>query len=371
MFMLQVSAQNRYVFKPVTVSINLDADDINRGNNFESVVQVPVYKVDTYISYEPRTCYRVICSDFESSLNSDWGGFFSTKNPTQKAKILAEQIKGIGQTTAERIVKYNLIEYRPRTWSAFSRVINYSYDFLKDKGFSYNFATSVLEQYGDENAKNLGYYNSNNCHSEPYTCQVPVEREIETFAYNMNKNLKVNVAPSSSSAYLYSFEKEYFNIRISGEGNDASISQTTDYNNYSINQVNLKNSDNIEFNFLALYRNLVHAPIDIAQINSSLNSEGLTISFDANNLYRQVFEQSNDVEVSYRVCLKGWMFKTCKRTIQSGNIDLSTRKTSVIIPASNFVRGQKYFVDYEIKMNSSSHFKTGTVYSDSLETFKF
>jgi hypothetical protein len=162
------------------------------------------------------------CDDETSGDGSqgDWKGFFNVPK-NQKAQALASAIKGVGLSTAQKLVDDNSFSSKPRSWSAFARVINDADDRYKT-GFSYD----VVVKYKKENMTDLGYIVEGKC--DYVTKRVFRRVPVRKFHHTEEKDFLVTV----SNAPLLSGEEESFTVVF--DGFDSRVAISSRYNNYEV-----------------------------------------------------------------------------------------------------------------------------------------
>ena len=347
--------------------------DKSIGDDFDlsQTIAVPVYQIEQYYVNEQRTCTKVECQDVPVDGNPTWSGFFTTNNNEQKVKILSDLIRGIGKSTAEKIVAYGLINYRPNTWGKFVKHIYYVESELKKRGHAHDFAQEVVELYGYDNAKNLGYFQETQCKQVSYSCTVRVLKERQSFAYNISKKLNISYSGKGSNAVLYPFESEEIEIKTQGSG-ASTFEVKTGFNKY-VAQISLRELGSVvNLEIQAISRNLVNLPSDMFVISSQFNSQGAELKVNTLNKYMSVYNPDNNFEVHYQVCAKkalSWSKSECKSPLAAGSQRLDQLQQTISIPFS-YSSGAKYYVAYSIKLVNSSDFKTGNINQGASNTYK-
>lgn len=198
---------------------------------------LPVYRYDYATRVVPSVCYRTECTvEVGNGTQGDWKGFFSVPK-AEKAKALADAVKGIGKATAQKIVDNNLLTHKPDSWSLFVKEINKIENKLQKLGYQATFAQEVIDVYGYENRINLGYGSAESCTKEPYDCYITQVVEVETRLRDIPRSMQVTI----NGQTLQSFEKDVVSLTVGNENNDVTIS-STGFNNYSGVVLNRGNS---------------------------------------------------------------------------------------------------------------------------------
>jgi len=218
-----VNADTTYEGQARTTRITRDGRVMGAEAVYRNTVTAPVYRVDRGVRWETRPVVIVDCTTLPGEGRGDWRGFYNVPRD-QKAAALAAAIRGIGLPSAQQIVaaRVRYFEPKPRTWNEFRAVINQI-----DRDLNLGIGNNVLVTYGNDNAKNLGYYAEETCTRRTVTELVLVPYEMREFAYN--KALDVTLVVSG--AVLLSMENESFDVTYDGE--NASLSADSRYNRYT------------------------------------------------------------------------------------------------------------------------------------------
>lgn len=370
-FMTGMANAQRYEIGNAVNTVKLNSSNINDSFVLEGKVAIPVYTIESYYDVENRTCTRVECEEREVNENPTWNGFFTSTNNAEKAKILSDMVKGIGISTAEKIVAYNLIKYRPTSWSSFVNLVNYLENELLKRGYQNKFAKEVIELYGFDNAKSLGYFLDTFCRDISYSCQITVLKEKKVFAYNINKNISINYSGKGSNTHLYPFEAEEITITTEGSG-ESKVLNKTGFNNYTSEVQLLDQGAKILVNIQAVSRNVIQAPSGMFNVSTQFNTTGAELKISTLGTYVSFLGQANNVEVTYQVCAqkgRSWSKSACKSPVNSGSFKLTETDKGLNIPFS-YSSGAKYYVVYSVNLISSIDFKLGTLTQGASNTYK-
>lgn len=188
---------------------------------------IPVYRYDYATRVVPAICFQTECSvEQGNGKQGDWKGFFNV-SVEKKANALSEAVKGIGKSTAEKIVRHDLLTHKPDSWPLFVKEIKRIEKKLESLGYTVSFSKEVIEVYGYENRVNLGYYSAQSCTKVPYDCYLTQVVEVKTKVREIPRFLQVFI----NGQTLQSFEKDAVTITVGNENNEVFVS-SEGYNNY-------------------------------------------------------------------------------------------------------------------------------------------
>jgi hypothetical protein len=334
----------RYEIGRATETFNVKASTTSKELN----LAIPMYRIDERMVVETVSCRVPQCStEIGDGSEGNWHGYFSVKI-SDKPEALAAAIKGIGPTTAEKIVKFNLLKHKPDSWTDFSRTIRRIEKQLEDRGYNYKFSTQVLEVYGYDNLIGLGYGNEKSCRYIDTFCNVASLKEFKTLSHYLNRSLIVDIKNQS----LQTFETDTITISAGTQANDIRFS-VSGHNNYNG----------------SIYRNGAILELDGTRIKKSLPvSEVLaTLSKDGQNNFKwglrvpvkySAEDQGSDIEVTYELCREG-LFGNCSYTVGGpwkeiikNNLIERTIFTSTLVP------GKRYFVRARLNKVNSSYYSS-------------
>jgi hypothetical protein len=339
-----------YRAKPVTLKGEITSTYRGMSQNFEA--QVPVYRVDTYYVPQQTSCSRVDCSNASGDGSTgDWKNFFNVAKP-QKAAALAAAIKGIGERTAVLVIEQGFFASKPRSWRDFGSEINSAQRRLESMGYQGKFADLVLNQYGNENARNLGYYVENSCQVVTYPCTVMTEVERETFVYNLERHVEV----TTRGAVLQNFETDRYTIRVGFEPSAVEVDPSNDYNTYSVRMTQVSQRDT-KVDLVATKRNLISFPESAASGTLSLSGDGMVFSGSVQPQYLPAGDDSNSrLVLTYKVCSTN-LFGGCgKEMIDWTQVPVTDSHFTVSIPGSALRKGKKHKVWYKFTRTGSKYY---------------
>ena len=239
-------AQLRTTTRWSTETVNLSVQGLNSqarfSKQFDKILEVEVQRTcqewieGTGGGWVTGTCYELECTQ-GAGKSPAWDAFYSAKKE-DKARKLADAIKGVGKASSEALVAGNYFSSKPRSWADFKTEIKRA----ETAGvITAQVSSMVLNQYQNDNRQNLGY-SSSDCRSVPYACQIWQDgtpgyyrnytcTETETQVIDTRYvNFQVNV----SNAILLPYETEKFKLNLSPEFSNISV-QGAYYNNYNLN----------------------------------------------------------------------------------------------------------------------------------------
>jgi hypothetical protein len=338
-----VQAQVEYRARPVTLQ-----GEIHAQSQLEPAVmeaQVPVYRVVTEWVPRSSTCNKVECSNTSGDGSTgNWHEFFNVPQH-EKPKALADAIKGIGIKTAELVVKAGFFKSKPRSWGAFTQEIERAQRELARQGYQGRFSELVLEQYGQQNAKNLGYFIENACRVVTYPCTVFEEVETERFSYHLNRKVEVQV----SGQVLQSFEKDTFKIKVGVEPLAVEPSVDQIYNGYQVKVSHLNPSSSL-IQIAGTGRKLVTFPTAAGSARLSVATNGLLLSGSIQSDYWPSAEDSQSrIVLEYKVCRVNWFGGCFQTQIDQTEVAVQGPEFQVLIPGNLLKKGSKHKVWYMIK----------------------
>ncbi|MCM0605599.1 MAG: hypothetical protein KA715_05870 [Xanthomonadaceae bacterium] len=329
---------------PKTVTLKLGAQDNDQLQTIEADIRIN----QIYSEYVKKTttCSKTVCEDIDNDgSKGDWKNFFSVSK-SLKPRALASAIKGIGETTAERIIDLGYFTKKPRSWSAFSNEILNAQQGLNRAGYNYNFSTNVLEVYGYENAVNLGYYADTACHVEKYDCSYYVEVEREEFY----KYVPVTAKVVAKNMVLQSFEKDTFYITLNDIPGDADITLNA-HNRYTADVTPVKNHGNYETNIELIGTERIKGNLPYEAVNATLarDSKGMVLNISVDSKYFTKEDAGSKNIIKFDVCRSSWV-GSCYEVVRSERVANLQNVTSqsIRLDDGQYSAGRKYFVRYSV-----------------------
>lgn len=344
--MMSLSAfAQRYEFERQSKSFAVTAATTSKELNF----QIPVYRIDEKLVLETVACRVPQCqTEVGDGSEGNWQGFFNVPQ-AQKPAALAAAIKGIGVSTAEKIVNNNLLMSKPNSWSDFNRVIRRIEKQLEARGFQNKFATQVLEVYGYENMINLGYGSDKTCRYVDTYCDQVSLKEFRTLSHYIPRNLSVDIKNQS----LQSFEQDTITVSVGTENSDIRFSEVG-YNTYT-GTIYQRGS------ILELEGKRAFRPLPVREVSTTLykdakNNFSWTLSVPAKFINE---DKAAEIEVTYELCRDGLLLNCStvvggpwKEKVVNGTI---TRT----IFTNTLITGKKYFVRARLNKVNSLWYSNG------------
>jgi hypothetical protein len=211
-----------YEGRPVRSHTDRHGKDLRSHVTFKGDVTTAIDRVDTRYEWVNEPTPVVHCTTEPGEGRGDWKGFYNAPK-SEKPSRLAAAIQGVGIRTAERLVADGYFHRKPRSWSEFSSVI-----VAADRQYRTGFSREVLVTYGQQNARNLGYYAEESCQIVLENQLVLKAVEYRTFYKNVTKTFVIDVLNSA----LLKAESERFTIAFDGFNDRLDVSSS--YNRYSV-----------------------------------------------------------------------------------------------------------------------------------------
>jgi len=189
---------------------------------FSARMEIPIYRVWTELTLGTVSYQELVCDTAPGEGKGNWYGFFNAPS-YEKADRLADAISGIGPGTAQCVVNSGAFSSKPRTWSDFKSRMR-----IAEESCGNGLYYKAVVQYGQTNAKNLGYAGEEDCHMETRTELVlkPVERREYSRTVNVDFRLQIEKAP------LLPSESETFDLIC--DGFKAVVQANSRFNRYQI-----------------------------------------------------------------------------------------------------------------------------------------
>jgi hypothetical protein len=215
-------AESKIVITPVSQKVQLKATRANAAGPIEAQEDYILTAQRSLVTTETITSVEYSCEDVDT--NSDgrqgnWNGFYEAPQE-KKAAALNKSIQGVGDRTAPLLVGY-FIKGKPRSWKAFSKLIQTAAKDLTAKGIPSGWASQVLYTHKEENMRNLGYLSSS------VDCQATVKTyKIE----NTEKMGEVNALVKLKARNIKLLLNEAENFEITYDGKRVSINANESFN---------------------------------------------------------------------------------------------------------------------------------------------
>ncbi len=178
-----------------------------------------IYRITTEKKFVAEQVWDCEGDQQGDGTKGDWKEFFNVPK-AEKPSRLAAAIKGVGVSTAKRLIDDGTFSNKPRSWSEFKSRIQDADD-RYNTGFSYE----VLVTFKKENMTNLGYLTEGQCGYKTVWGWVTVP--VKQLHHNETRQFDVRIV----DAPLLANEKE--SISISFDGVDDTIYVNSYYNAYT------------------------------------------------------------------------------------------------------------------------------------------
>lgn len=236
------SGEPRIYWRSATKSYDVGSAGLSTTDEFsvqqimewETQVRVPRTRwVDGWVVETDSICEGYQCSG-GAGQSPAWNAYFSASRDRKPAR-LADAIKGIGETSARKLIAAGYFHSKPRSWRAFvDEIDRAARSNVITKGVRYQAAV----QYRYDNMTNLGY-SSTSCQTYTYRCEKVywglvqenyIATETQTQSRVMEqRNRRINF--SVREPKLQAFEKESISL-IVGEGDQDIQVQSAGYTKY-------------------------------------------------------------------------------------------------------------------------------------------
>lgn len=303
------------------------------------------------------TCEDYSCSDSGEGQSELWNKFYSAPKD-KKPKALSEAIRGVGESTAEKLVAAQFFSKKPRSWGEFGREIDRAVNMgIIDKGIR----SKVLSVYAQDNIRNLGYQAAQ-CTKTSYPCEtvtgtrlVPVqvakqvEREFEKVLESRTRQFVMTI----TNAQLQSFENETIEITAGMDDGDVSVSAGP-FTNYQFSFATENGVTKILLNGVA--RNLVSLPSGAVSGGRLVKKDGKVIlSVSADSQYiPSTGEDKLVVKYVAQTCNVGWF--GCKKFQDYETADAQTvaiTDSNAEITINGVGAGKRVWVTYSFARQNS------------------
>lgn len=301
--------------------------------------------------------YDYECTSDSSVSNPLWNAYFQAKK-AEKAKVLSNAIKGVGEKSAAALVEHGYFHSKPKTWQAFKDELRTASDAGVIKKSVYTQATT---QYGSDNLQALGYTLAS-CRTVPRTDILYIEgivdvacekTRIESHRKIIQSNfqkLEINVV----NPVLQPFEKDTISFSVEGKGELTASGEG--YNRYELKrEVNDKTT---VLTLTGVERLKVNLPSE-ALTKADLQPRGdkLEFSIDVDHKYIPKSAEADQLVVQYVVM-------SCKRNFMGlcavfGSDERASETKYAVIKSSNtklpvdVEYKRRYWIKYSIQRRNS------------------
>ena len=205
-----------------SIDVSRSGSDLSGHAVIEKAITTEIDEIYEHLAPVTVPVAEQVCADLAGDGRGDWKGFFNARRE-EKAERLSSAIRGVGISTAQRLVADGYFTRKPRSWEEFKSVINAA-DGQYHTGFSYE----VLVHYASDNMVSLGYATQGNCHTETHLVTVLQNVRDRRFYRNVTRNFRVELTGGA----LLKQESESF--RLSFDGLSDNVRANSGYNDYSV-----------------------------------------------------------------------------------------------------------------------------------------
>lgn len=328
---------------------------LNYIHEWEEPIMVPATRWENQIAVETGTCSDWDCSQAGGGGSSPlWDAFYSARGPN-KARALAEAVKGVGVPTAEKLIQANVFLRKPRSWEAFKEAVKSAERAGHIDG---NIVYQVTVKYANENLVALGYTQTS-CRPYSYACPVWVEKlvpiqymrpDVET-RRTVRETYPRMVQLTVREPKLQAFEQDRIRVIVGREPNNVRV-QVDGYTRYNqqmslqgdIARVELVGTDRIRVG-------LPNSSITRATYQLRSNKPMFTLAVDPK--YIPPAGTADQLVLKYRVRTCKTTFGICGKKTESAEILHPVTGPETNIEIQN-VKGLKSVVIFSIARKNSS-----------------
>ncbi len=228
-------AESKIVVTPITQKIQLKATRLNANGPIDAQEDYILSAQRNLVTTEIITSVEYSCEDVDT--NSDgrqgnWHGFYEAPQ-AKKADSLAKAIQGVGDRTAPHLVAY-FMKGKPRSWSAFTKLIKTAAKDMTAKGIPSGWASQVIYTHKEENIRNLGYLsNAVDCRADVKTYKIENSEKLgEVNALVKLKARNISLLPGESENFEIQYDGKRVSVTASeGYNQVASRVAYSDYGN--------------------------------------------------------------------------------------------------------------------------------------------
>lgn len=318
---------------------------------------------------ENGVCEGYHCSQSGSGHSEAWDAFYNAPR-SGKVDALADAIKGVGPSSAEKLVAADYFHRKPRSWEAFSNEINSA---VSNGVIGKDIAYQVLVKYKAENAANLGY-DAGACTPYQYSCTVYTPSLVpysctkyrdQTYTRVIDSMIR-NVAIDVINPDLQSFETDTATVSVGRDANDVSA-DVGPHNRYNITVDN--SSGRAYIHATAAQRVLVDLPREVVRSGTfkKADNQGV-LSLNVNSQY--LGEGRDQLVLKYNVySCKMNFFSLCFGSYKPGTdvvVPVTQAETAINIPLQSRTKSKVVYTlarkgSHWYNDNYLSNFETDSV----------
>lgn len=228
-------AESKIVISPATQKISMKATRSNAAGPIEAQEDYILSAQRNLVTSEIITSVEYSCEDTDTNADGrqgNWNGFYEAPQ-SQKAAALAKSIQGVGDRTAPYLVAY-FMKGKPRSWSAFAKLIKAAAKDMTAKGISSGWASQVIYTYKEENMRNLGYLSSSvDCNAVVKTYKIESSEKLgDVNALVKVKARNISLLPGEAESFELQYDGKRVTVTASeGYNQVASRVAYSDYGN--------------------------------------------------------------------------------------------------------------------------------------------
>jgi hypothetical protein len=169
-------------------------------------------------------CDGLDCPDSGNGKSPAWDRYFSAPG-NAKTRALADAIKGVGEVSAEKLIRGGFFHSKPRSWKAFVAEIDRA---VSGGAIDSRVRYEVVVRYRSENVENLGYA-AGACRPYSYRCMkwenrlVPVPRVSFEDRHRVLQTHMRSFNLTVNNSRLQHFESEKVEVTAGLETDDVSV----------------------------------------------------------------------------------------------------------------------------------------------------
>jgi len=335
--MQSVAFAQSYEGTTVSKTFKRSGKILGEQTEHDTVLASDIYKITSEYRWVEEKVWECDGDGDGDGTTGDWKGFFNVPKD-RKAGALADAIRGVGLSTAKRLVEDRYFNSKPRSWSAFSSVIKRADDQYKT-GFSYE----VLGKYKKDNMTNLGYIVEGECRwvTKREFRRVPVKR----FHHVEKREFAVVV----NDAVLLSGEEESFKVVFDGFETDLRI--YSKYNSFEINR--FEESGRVVYELTGTRKRV--DPSNNMELVAERDDRKLILTVSNPNFDPEVDEDA-DVYIEGEVKKDGFLFFNKPLAKFKARLNKENSTTVIDNIQASVKRGMKILVNYRIRYYNSKYY---------------
>ena len=335
--------------------------------NYRGMCQVPG-EIATSITF-----YDYDCKAESSGSNPLWNNFFHAPKE-DKAKALADAIKGVGEVSAKALIKAGYFHSKPKSWDEFKSELKNAADAEVIKKSIYTAATT---QYGADNLQGLGYTMAS-CKTIKKTELLFVEGIIDQPCTKTRTEIHKKIIESKyemaevyvKNSVLQSFERDMINFSVEGNGEMTVTGEP--YNRYELSR-EVQGKTTI-LNLEGVERNRVNLPYE-ALLKTDLQPRGskLEFSFSVDSKFIPNKENADQLVLQYVIksCNKGWgmcsVMNRDEKTSETKYAVVNSSENTVLVDIPN---NRRAWIEYKIQRRNSKFYNDKFTHSDETSSKK-